>query len=275
MLGLLAGFVACFLGRRAGPDKRGVAANSTWLIVCGLAGGVSHLLLDFTNAYGVRPLLPFSAKWYAWDIMFIIDPVVIFCLAAGLGIPALLRLISEEVGAGKPAYRAGAICALAAMAALWGLRDIAHRRAAALLDSHQFGQENPQRLGAFPSPANPFAWTGIVETDSAFHVLAVSALGDRVHPGEAQIFRKPEMSPTLDAAMKSRTGGIFLNFARFPWGEVRELDDGFDVTLRDLRFHNPGSDRLGFVARVNLDMELRVRSESFSFRAAPGRETAQ
>ena len=74
--------------------------------VC-LAGTASHLLLDFTNSYGVRPFLPFSGKWYAWDILFIIDPLVIMALVAALILPALLRMVAEEVGARKPKYSWG------------------------------------------------------------------------------------------------------------------------------------------------------------------------
>ena len=37
--------------------------------------GLSHILLDFTNNYGVRPFWPFSEKWYSWDIVFIVEPV--------------------------------------------------------------------------------------------------------------------------------------------------------------------------------------------------------
>src|SRR5207245_655808 len=36
--------------------------------------GLSHILLDFTNNYGVRPFWPFSERWYSWDIVFIADP---------------------------------------------------------------------------------------------------------------------------------------------------------------------------------------------------------
>ena len=271
VLGALTGLTAYALGRRAVPGKTGRRAKAVWLVVCGLAGTFSHILLDFTNAYGIRPFMPFNGQWYAWDIVFIVDPVLLLLLAAGVGIPALLRLISEEVGASKPAYRSGAVIALAATALLWGLRDVAHRRATTLLDSYQFGQENPRRVGAFPSPANPFAWIGVVETDSAFHVLAVSALEERVNPSAAQVFRKPETSPALDAAMRTRTGTIFLDFAQFPWGEVYPFGDNYGVSMRDLRFAVPGADRPGFVMRVVLDKELRVRSESFSFRAAPRR----
>src|SRR6266567_3008663 len=34
---------------------------------------VSHLLLDLTNAYGIRLLLPFSARWLRLDLTSIID----------------------------------------------------------------------------------------------------------------------------------------------------------------------------------------------------------
>lgn len=265
VIGVLTGLAAHAWGKRASPDKRGLPVSAAWLVACGLVGTASHLLLDFTNAYGVRPFLPFSSRWVAWDIMFIIDPVLILFLVAGLGVPALLRLISEEVGAGKPAYRTGSILALAAIVLIWGCRDVAHRRAVAQLDSVQFGQENPRRIGAFPSPANPFSWTGVAETDSAFYVVAVSALDDHVQTSDAKVFRKPSESPALDAAMKTRTGGTFLDFARFPWGQVQEFDDGYEVTLRDLRFTMPGAGRSGFVMKVILDKELRVRSESFSF----------
>ncbi|HKB99760.1 MAG TPA: metal-dependent hydrolase, partial [Terriglobales bacterium] len=32
--------------------------------------GLSHILLDFTNNYGVRPFWPFSERWISWDIVF-------------------------------------------------------------------------------------------------------------------------------------------------------------------------------------------------------------
>jgi len=51
--------------------------------------GLSHILLDFTNNYGVRPFWPFSEKWYSWDIVFIVEPVMLVLLIAGLTVPAL------------------------------------------------------------------------------------------------------------------------------------------------------------------------------------------
>jgi inner membrane protein len=37
-------------------------------------GGLGHILMDFTNNYGVRPLIPFSDQWFYGDIIFVVDP---------------------------------------------------------------------------------------------------------------------------------------------------------------------------------------------------------
>jgi hypothetical protein len=148
---------------------------------------------------------------------------------------------------------------------LWGLRDFAHRRALSILDSRTYADENPQRLGAFPSPGNPFVWTGVVETEAFLHVLRVNALDPNGPPEEVGTFNKPEASPALEAARKTRTGRIFMDFARFPWGHVEESEDGFFVSLRDLRYYSGPAQSRNFVADIELDKNLRSRSESFHF----------
>jgi len=37
-------------------------------------GGLGHTLMDFTNVYGVRPLRPFSSRWFYGDLAFVVDP---------------------------------------------------------------------------------------------------------------------------------------------------------------------------------------------------------
>jgi inner membrane protein len=256
-----------FWGRNAPPPRKATTPplNRHWLLATCLIATFSHLLMDFTNSYGVRPFLPFSGRWVAWDIMFVLDPLLLALLIAGLGLPAVFRLVSEEVGAKRQPTRAGGIFALCCLVGLWGLRDFAHRRVLGMLDSHSYANENPVRLGAFPSPANPFSWTGVVETDSAFQILPANALADDVDPEHTTILHKPEPSPALDAAMKTRTAAIFKDFARFLWSQAVEDEDAYQVTLRDLRFYSPEAKFPGFAVEIKLDKDLRVRSESFSF----------
>ena len=224
-----------WVGKKVSP-KPGLPLRGRWLLLAALLGTGSHLLLDFTNAYGVRPFLPFSGRWYAWDIMPIIDPLLLALLIMGLAVPWLLRLVSEEVGVGKGHLVPGAVFCLAAMVALWGVRDFAHRRALSILDSHTYSGEDPERFGAFPVAVNPFTWTGVVETETSFHVVSVNALDGSGVPDEMGTFEKPPSSSALAAAMSTTAGKVFLDFARFPWAQVDETDDGYQVSIEDLRF---------------------------------------
>jgi len=45
-----------------------------WLLGLCVAGTLSHLLLDFTNNYGVHPFWPFDNGWHYGDAVFILEP---------------------------------------------------------------------------------------------------------------------------------------------------------------------------------------------------------
>ena len=259
-----------WMGKKVKP-KPGLPLNGRWLLLASFLGTGSHLLLDFTNAYGVRPFLPFRARWYAWDIMPIFDPLLLALLILGLAVPWLLRLVSEEVGARRPRLVPGAVFCLGAMVTLWGIRDLAHRRALSILDSHTYSGEAAQRFSALPVALNPFTWTGVVETDTSFHVVRVNALEASGLTEEMGTFEKPQSSPALEAAMKTRAGRIFLDFARFPWAQVEESEQGYQVSIRDLRFFHDAARAPGFTLEVELDKNLGIRSEDFYF-AGNGRE---
>lgn len=265
VLGALLAGVFYFLGKRVRPPKKGPGLHGGWLLLgCWVATG-SHLLLDFTNSYGIRPFMPFNNHWYAWGIEPIVDPLLLAILIAGLGLPALLRLVTEEVGARKTGFQAGAIFSLCAMVALWGLRDFSHRRALNMLNSVTYYQAVTQRLGAFPSFANPFDWTGVVETSRAFYVLPVNVISAKLDLRDAHHYQRPEPSPALKAALATHTGKVFMDFARFPWAQVIPTGKDTTVIVRDLRFQQATASRGGFAIRIELGPDLHVLSQQFSF----------
>ncbi len=45
-----------------------------WLVLASMIAAASHPLMDWTNNYGVRPLLPWSGRWFYGDLVFIVDP---------------------------------------------------------------------------------------------------------------------------------------------------------------------------------------------------------
>ncbi len=75
LAGVLA-FLLAYLDRkfrlRGDPFRRPV--RPARLFAVSLVGGLGHLFMDFTNTYGVRPLLPFSRRWYYGDLTFVADP---------------------------------------------------------------------------------------------------------------------------------------------------------------------------------------------------------
>lgn len=44
------------------------------LLLASLIASATHPLMDWTNNYGVRPLLPWSGQWFYGDLVFILDP---------------------------------------------------------------------------------------------------------------------------------------------------------------------------------------------------------
>lgn len=248
-----------------------------WGLLFALAylAGLTHILLDFTNNYGVRPFWPFSERWYEWDIVFIADPILWTALILGLALPAFFSLIHQEIGLHQkgPRGRGAAIAALVAMVVLWTVRDFEHRRAVSALQARTYENGDPIRVGAFPAFWNPFTWRGAVETPSFFAQAEVNALAADVDPaGTMEIRHKPEETPITLAAKRSYIGRVYLDWAKFPVTEVEPTPSGGHlVRFRDLRFDPPL--RLGgrrpLSAGVILDSNLTVVTEFMGAAAPP------
>ncbi|MDT4952974.1 MAG: inner membrane protein [Acidobacteriota bacterium] len=54
--------------------KRSPRVKFRGLLIASLILSASHPLMDWTNNYGVRPLLPWSGQWFYGDLVFIVDP---------------------------------------------------------------------------------------------------------------------------------------------------------------------------------------------------------
>ena len=252
-----------------------------WGILFWLAclAGVVHIALDFTNNYGVRPFEPFSYKWYAWDIVFIVEPVLLLILLAGLLIPGFLRLINEEIGPRQkgPHGRMGATLALLGVVAVWGVRDFEHRRAVAALQARLYDGAPPLHVSAFPYWVNPFRWYGVVETQNSYQRMLVDSSTPEVDPGgHIEVQYKLEETPVTLAAKRSYLGRVYLDWARYPYTETQQLDppeSGYVVIFHDARYTYPGRLRNTLSARVYLDDKLNVVAERWGVPRAASAST--
>lgn len=274
---LVVGFIYV-LWRLRGRKTRDPNVPPRWgiLFLYAYLAGLSHILLDFTNNYGVRPFWPFSERWYSWDIVFIVEPVLLIVMILGLILPGLFALINEEIGARSkgPQGRMAATLALMAVAACWGVRDYQHRRALAALDSRLYEGVDAVRVSAYPYWWNPFRWYGVAETPTFFATMDVDSITPEVDSeGRMQIRYKPEETPATLAAKRSYLGRVYLDWAKYPITETEEMGSGavaYVVRFRDLRYAYPGREtRATLGAMVFLDRELKVLEERFGMRAAP------
>jgi inner membrane protein len=236
-------------------------------------GAASHVLLDFTNSYGVKPIAPLSYHWVAWDIVSIIEPFMLAALVLGLAMPSLFALVGEEIGARRQRFRGrgGAVFALLAIVLMWGFRDYQHRRAVAALESFLYDGSAPIRVAALPYAWNPFLWYGVVETENFFRTMQVDTLKGEVDPGaQAHTYFKPEETPVTLAAKKSYLGQVYLAWSRFPILEVERRETSapaYIVRFYDLRFQYPGRRSRLLTSSVHLDQNLKVVEMYFGRRS--------
>ncbi|HLJ46468.1 MAG TPA: metal-dependent hydrolase [Bryobacteraceae bacterium] len=232
-----------------------------WLrlyLLC-LAGVASHLLLDWTNTYGVRFLTPFSDRWFSLDLNSLIDPWIWAVLIFAWLMLYIMRLVSGEIGAKKATGRGLAVFALVFFLSYDFGRYLLRQRALAVLNARMYDAAAPMRVAAFPAGGNPLVWRGWVETSTFFKRFDFSVTGD-FDPAGGTTFYKPEQTNAVDAARTTPLFRQFLWFDQYPRWDVVPVDQpegGSRVELKDLR--------LSFTAVAILDKMNRVVNTSFRF----------
>jgi inner membrane protein len=222
----------------------------------------SHLLLDWTNVYGIRLLLPFSPEWLGLDTTAVIDLWIWAVCLLGIAAPFLGRLVGSEItsGSGRVRHhgRGWAWFVLGFVLVFNCARGVLHSRAVTALVSRLYQDAVPVRAVAVPDPVNPLKWRGLVETASAWAVVDLNLATD---PESAPVayYHKPEAEPAIDAARRSTAFQQFLAFSRCPLWRVTPYpgrENARLVEVFDLRFGTPGSP--GFVARAVVDSRIQV-----------------
>jgi len=242
-----------------------------WLASYGISllAVLSHLLLDYTNVYGVRFLLPFSARWFHLDITNVVDLWIWAVLLLALAGPALARLVSAEIGAGsKSPGRGFAVFALLFLLLYDAGRGVLHARAAATLDARLYAGLVPGRVAALPGPVNPLAWRGLVETAEFYSVQDFSVM-EEFDPARGTLIYKAEPGPALSAANGTAVFRDFFAFAQYPVEQVQALPEPAGATrveALDLRFGTPAHP--AFVATAIVSDRLQAIDSWFSFSGA-------
>ncbi len=226
-----------------------------WFALGGMAllALLSHILLDWTNNYGVRPFAPFNPRWYSGDLVFIVEPVLLLLLGGALVLPFLLSLTDREIGVRRPRYEGQWIAAgaLGCMVLLWLWRYDLHASAIHTAAEQEYAGGAALRISAEPYPVNPYHWQVVVETPLNFQAGSTDTRMPGVLETSAQMVRgKPPTTLSTLAAKRSWLGNVYLDWSQYPLvedaGSVGEMHPELDlptaqqawrvVRFRDLRF---------------------------------------
>ncbi len=241
--------------------------STNWLRAYAVSalGVLSHILIDWTNIFGVRLLEPFSREYFHLDITGVVDLWMLVILVGAAGWLMISRLVISEIGAGAATGRGVAITALLLLLLWQGGRYVAHERALAILDARIYDGEIPRRVAALPHFASPLHWTGLVETESAFRVFELNLSAARFDPAAGETFYKPEPDPAIAAARETESCRRFLRFSKYPLWRVTPsaATDAQRVQVMDLRFGWPGEER--FVCTAIVEPDGQVREHWFQF----------
>jgi len=255
-----------FLLRKREPGAKHISPAP--IFVAALAAALLHLLMDVCQSAGVELFWPFSARRFAFDWVAHVDLWLLGILLAGILLPTLSGLVTEEIGAKSksPRGRIGARLALLAMVLYIGVRFVLHGDALAAMESRTYRGQSPRRVAAFPESGSPFRWHGIVETDSALHELEVSVgPGANLDPDSAITSYKPEPSAALDAARNTLVARRFLQVARFPKATVEKTPGGFHVILRTFPYSRDASSGWRVMALIDTDPSAKVLSQELAW----------
>ena len=206
------------------PPTAGQSVRWTWVYAAALVAALSHILLDWTNNYGVRPFFPFNPRWYAGSFVFIAEPVLWLLLGMAIIVPWLLGLTDREIGVRRVEFRGRgwAIFALCGMVVVWCWRWAEHAQAQAMLENTQITSAPITRLAIEPFPVNPFRWHAILETQNYYQTAEINThTGSIDSEAPRDVLYKPTDTPAVEAAKRTLLGHVYLDWGR--WAVVREM----------------------------------------------------
>ncbi len=187
------------------------------LLLCGLLGCWSHILLDACTSYGTQFLVPFSQHRFGWDFISIIDPVFTCVLLAGLVANGLANRARGDATSAAPASQRGVWVALGLGAAYLALGAVQKARAhAAQAELARARGHHIERSEAMPTLGNHLVWRSLYLHDGRIHSdrLRVPWLGAAtVREGSSlPLVSRRDLSPE-----EAARNGPLRSFERFAW----------------------------------------------------------
>ncbi len=183
-----------------------------------LIGGVSHIILDYLNSYGVALLYPLNRKKHTLNLLMIYDPIILLICGYILFLG-----------------RKNAIENILLVLVIAGYLLVRRRSQQRLKDKLEKNYSGRQRnLELMPSTFNPFKWDFIVETKNHFFVGEMNSLM------KTTVFSrklKKVENIMIEKSLTEELGVYFKSFTPFFHIDVIEKEkEKILVKMTDLRY---------------------------------------
>jgi len=191
-----------------------------------------HLFFDLLNAYGTKLLWPISNRRFAWDILMIIDPLIILVFAFGLS----LYLVNNQKDLLFSLYPFLGLYILAMLNFRLKARDYLAKL-----------YKNTVQINLLPPVLGWRRWNFIVEDENIYYLGKIDA-----YSGSVEVIEKlcPEEECSLVLSSKEDPAvQVFLEFARFPWYSKKEMEQDIVVKWSDLRYRLRERDHFTLIAK--------------------------
>lgn len=191
----------------------------TQVFIWSLIGGLTHILFDLLNSYGVALLYPFNREKYTLSLLMIYDP-------------ALIILCISLVYRRKANYKESLVFSLLFILYLL-IRAYDRYRLKGRLKG-LLAREGIEQIKVMPSTFNPLKWDFVVETKNFFHVGEVGSLYRKTN----FLRRLKKMRDTLiQESLKEELGIYFSSFTPLMHIDMIEREkDKILVRMTDLRY---------------------------------------
>ncbi len=193
----------------------------------------SHTSLDWLNNYGVRWLMPFSARWFYGDTLFIVDPTLLLLFGGGWWL-ARQRITRRALLPERPARIALAL----SLAYIVGMKGLSEATRSAAERQLGLGDADARQLMVSPRPVSALTREVLVRTDVAYDSYEARFTGVAIHVGPRAFSTVPigADEPRALAAARTPEGAGFLRWSRFPYFVPGVNGDSGSVFIGDVRY---------------------------------------
>ena len=185
-----------------------------------LAGGLSHILLDFFNTHGAALLWPFTRRRLSCYLLNVFDPALLTALVVEQFLPQPPQLAGQG----------SLLFLLLYIAGRWLLR----RRVTRLL-RRRCAAMTVRRLLVMPSLVRLWHWDFVVETPADYHIGEISVFNGATVIHER--LPRPRSSLWSRQAGQTTLGAFFADLTPLLYWQTDHHQDRQMVRFYDLRYY--------------------------------------